>query len=986
MGVSFDVSAILKANVSDFARGMKEAQASLQSLKNQTGSSLEKLSGTLNNVGGAMMKLGAGMTAGFTLPVVGAIGGVVKSFASLEQAVGGIETMFKGSADTVIKNSESAYKRAGVSGVKYMEQVTSFSASLLQGLGGDTAQAAKYADMAIVDMSDNANKFGTNITDIQNAYQGFAKDNYTMLDNLKLGYGGTQEEMARLVNESGVMGDSFKATAKNVKDIPFDKLIQAIHVTQERLGITGTTAKEASETVSGSFEAMKASAQNLVAGLGQKNADIKGLMQNLKDTVITFKNNIVRVLGTIWDNLPLSPLQKWIGAIAVAAGPVVTVIGTIIKVVGGIVGIVSKVSSGISALVSGFQAVAGGGTAISGVFSSIGGAIAGITGPVWAVIAVIGLFVAGLVGLYKSSEEFRNKVDSAFKAVSSAISSAINEIVSVVKSLFGGLVAWWNENHKLILQTATTIWNAIKAVVETITNAIAPVIEAGWNVIVTIVKNNWDTIKNVVETVLNAILGIIKAIMQIINGDWSGAWETLKGVAVGIWEGIKSAVGIAIQNLVQVIQAGLELLKEIWTVIWNTLSTVLGPVWEFISNLVTTALQGISDFINATLTVISDTWNTIWNAISSAFSAVWNAIYNTVSTILTNVWNVIQTILNFISEYWGHVWESIKAIFAGILLTIVGLVTGNFDLIKQAIVNAWNVVWEQTQAIWNMILNVLTAIWNGIVSVATSIWEGIKSFFSNTMNAISNIFSSVWNGITSFLSSTMSSISSGISSAWSSITSAIGNFMSNIGSTISNGWNNVVNTVTTAGSNIVNAVKNAFTNAVNGAKSFVSGALSVGKDLILGFVKGVTAFASKLIDAVGGAVKGAIDWAKGLLGIKSPSRVFRQFGVYTDQGFIIGVNSKAEQVAKSVGSMAQGAINAFTDKDLSGTFQDELSSVDGALGNLTAYDPNVNFEGGTLTVGQQPADIILKLGNTAYRAFTNDITSQQELELVLDHY
>ena len=315
-------------------------------------------------------------------------------------------------------------------------------------------------------------------------------------------YGGTQEEMARLVNESGVMGDSFKATANNVKDIPFDKLIQAIHVTQERLGITGTTAKEASETVSGSFEAMKASAQNLVAGLGQKNADIKGLMQNLKDTVIAFKNNIVRVLKTIWDNLPLSPLQKWVGAIAVALGPVVTVVGTIIKVVGGIVGIVSKVSTAVSALVSGFQAVAGGGTAISGVFSSIGGAIAGITGPVWAVIAVIGLFVAGLVGLYKSSEEFRNKVDSAFKAVSSAISSAINEIVSVVKSLFGGLVSWWNENNQLILQTATTIWNAIKAVVETIVNAIAPIIEAGWNTIVPIAQTVWNTLKSLVGTAL----------------------------------------------------------------------------------------------------------------------------------------------------------------------------------------------------------------------------------------------------------------------------------------------------------------------------------------------------------------------------------------------------------------------------------------------------------------------------------------------------
>lgn len=986
MGANFDVTAILKANVSDFQRGLKEAQASLASLKNQTGSSLEKLSGTINGIGDSMLKVGAGMTAGFTLPVAGAVGGVIKSFAGLEQALGGVETLFKDSAGTVIKNSETAYKRAGISGVKYMEQVTSFSASLLQGLGGDTVQASKYADMAIVDMADNANKFGTNIQDIQNAYQGFAKDNYTMLDNLKLGYGGTQEEMARLVNESGVMGDSFKATAKNVKDIPFDKLIQAIHVTQERMGITGTTAKEASETVSGSFEAMKASAQNLVAGLGQKNADIKGLMQNLKDTVITFKNNIVRVLKNIWDNLPLKPWQKWVGAVVVSAGPILTVVGTITKVVGGIVGIVSKVSSAVSALITGFQSATASGTAISGFFGSIGSAIGAITGPMWVVIGLVALFVAGLVGLYKSSEEFRNKVNSAFQAVSKAVSSAINEVVAFVKQIFGSLISWWNENHQLILQTAETVWNAIKAVVETVMNAIAPVLEAGWNTIVPIVTTAWDLIKNIVETGMNVILGVIKMIMQIINGDWSGAWETLKGIAMSIWEGIKTGVGIAIQGLTQVIQTGLELLNQIWTVIWNTLVAVIGPVWEFISNLVTTSMQAIGDFINSVLTTISDIWNTVWNAISSAFGAVWDFIYNTVSTILTNVWNVIQTVLNTISEFWGHIWESIKAVFAGILLTIVGLVTGNFDLIKQAIVNAWNIVSEQTKAIWDMIVNILKAVWDTIKNVATAVWEGIKSFFSNTLNAISNIFSSAWNSISSFTSSIMSGISSTISSIWSGITSSISNFMSNIGSTISNGWNTVVSTVTSAGSRLVSAVKTAFTNAVNGAKNFISGAINVGKDLILGFVKGVTGFAGKLIDAVGGAVKGAIDWAKGLLGIKSPSRVFKQFGVYTDQGYINGVNSKAEQVAKSVGNMAQGAINAFTDKDLSGTFQDELSSVDGALGSLTAYDPNVNFDGGILTVNQQPADITLKLGSTTYRAFTNDITREQEMELILGSY
>lgn len=931
MGADFDVTAILKANVSDFRSGLKEAQSSLESLRNQTGSSLEKLSGSLHGVGDSMIKVGAGMTAGFTLPVVGAIGGVVKSFASLEQAVGGIETMFKGSADTVIKNSETAYKRAGVSGVKYMEQVTSFSASLLQGLGGDTAQAAKYADMAIVDMSDNANKFGTNISDIQNAYQGFAKDNYTMLDNLKLGYGGTQEEMARLVNESGVMGDSFKATAKNVKDIPFDKLIQAIHVTQERLGVTGTTAKEASETVSGSFEAMKASAQNLVAGLGQKNADIKGLMQNLKDTIINFKNNIVRVLGTIWDNLPLSPLQKWIGAIVVSAGPILTVVGTVTKVVGTIVGIVSKVSSAISSLIAGFQSATAGGSAISGVFGSIGTAIGSISAPVWAVIGVIGLFVAGLVGLYKSSEEFRDKVNSAFQAVSKAVSSAINEVVNFVKQIFGTLISWWNENHQLILQTAETVWNAIKSVVETIVNAIAPIIEAGWNAIVPIVTTVWDLIKNVVETGLNVILEIIKLVMQIINGDWSGAWETIQNIALTIWEGIKTAIGIAIEGLTQIIQTGLELLNQIWTTIWNTIMAVVSPIWEFICNLVSTSIQFVSDTINNVLTFISETWNTVWTTISDFLSNTWTAISETVSTVINAVWQTIQNVLNTISETWNNIWTAVK-------------------------------------------------------DKAVEIWEGIKSFLSDTMNNIYNTISEIWNNITSFVSNTMSEISSRISSVWNDIVSSITGFMNDIFSAVQKGWNDAVNAVTEAGGKIVEKVKTAFSDAISGAKEFASKAINVGKDLIMGFVDGVKNCAKKLIDAVGGVIGDAIDWAKGLLGIKSPSRLFRKFGVYTDQGFILGVDSKAEQVAKSVGSMAQGAINAFTDKDLSGTFQDELSSVDGALGSLTAYDPNVNFEGGSLTVGQQPADITLKLGNTAYRAFTNDITNEQEMELILDSY
>lgn len=215
MGANFDVTAILKANVSDFAAGLKEAQMSIQSLKNQTGSSLDKISDSLSSFGASAMKLGAGLTAGLTAPTVAGITKVIKSYADLEQSLGGVETLFKDNGtsaiqlakkynitaqeaqalyDTmeekgasIISNANKAFKTAGVSANQYMQQVTSFSATLLQGLGGDTEKAAQYADKALVQMADNANKMGTDMRSIQDAYQGFAKDNYMMLDNLKLG-------------------------------------------------------------------------------------------------------------------------------------------------------------------------------------------------------------------------------------------------------------------------------------------------------------------------------------------------------------------------------------------------------------------------------------------------------------------------------------------------------------------------------------------------------------------------------------------------------------------------------------------------------------------------------------------------------------------------------------------------------------------------------------------------------------------------------
>lgn len=245
------------------------------------------------------------------LGAVVAAAGIGKMFTSaiseggsLQQSLGGVETLFKDSADAIKEYASQAYQTAGVSANSYMEQVTGFSATLIQGLEGDTERAVEVANRAMIDMADNANKFGTDIQLVQNAYQGFAKDNYDMLDNLKLGYGGTQAEMARLINDSGVLGGAIEVTADTVKDVPFDFIIEAIHQIQTDLGITGTTAQEASTTLQGSFASMQAAAQNILGNLAL-GEDVRASMEALVETTSTYLlDNLLPTVGNIAAGLP----------------------------------------------------------------------------------------------------------------------------------------------------------------------------------------------------------------------------------------------------------------------------------------------------------------------------------------------------------------------------------------------------------------------------------------------------------------------------------------------------------------------------------------------------------------------------------------------------------------------------------------------------------------------------------------------------------
>lgn len=232
-------------------------------------------------------KVAAAGVAAATAGVAALTKEAMAQYSEYEQLVGGVETLFKESADTVMGYAENAYKTAGLSANEYMNTVTSFSASLLQSLDNDTAQAAEKADLAITDMADNANKMGTAMESIQNAYQGFAKQNYTMLDNLKLGYGGTKEEMERLLEDAG------KLSGIKYDISSFSDIVDAIHVVQTELGITGTTAKEAATTIQGSINATKSAWANLLTGIADENADVEQLVNNLVDSASTAAENIM---------------------------------------------------------------------------------------------------------------------------------------------------------------------------------------------------------------------------------------------------------------------------------------------------------------------------------------------------------------------------------------------------------------------------------------------------------------------------------------------------------------------------------------------------------------------------------------------------------------------------------------------------------------------------------------------------------------------
>ena len=456
----------------------------------QASDKISKLSSKLGDGLKTAAKIGAAAVGAAAAGITALTTAAVNNYAEYEQLVGGVETLFKQSADVVKQYAANAYKTAGMSANEYMETVTSFSASLLQSLDGDTNAAAEKANLAITDMSDNANKMGTSMEMIQNAYQGFAKQNYTMLDNLKLGYGGTKEEMERLLK------DAEKLSGQKFDISSYADIVDAIHVVQTEMGITGTTAKEAATTISGSVSSMKSAWSNLVTGLADDEADFGTLMDNFVGSVKTAADNIAPRIG-----IALNGVAKLIKEIVPVAMQYIPQIITdfLPTIADAAVGIVTSIGTAIFDNID--KIIEYGQTVLDSLLSGITSNVDSISGPVTEIITKFANFIAEnlpeiimaginilgalLVGIIQAIPELATAATKAVIELASYILRVENlqKIISVGGELISSLAQGISNAFDLLVDAGANVVESIK---QGISNA--------WGGIVSWFNGLWDSL------------------------------------------------------------------------------------------------------------------------------------------------------------------------------------------------------------------------------------------------------------------------------------------------------------------------------------------------------------------------------------------------------------------------------------------------------------------------------------------------------------
>lgn len=697
----------MNLNASSFAKGIKTATSSVEnmteSMKDAT-SSASKMTSVMQGIGSGVAKVGKGLAIAGTAAATAVTALVSKSvgaFADYEQLTGGVETLFgaggrsveeyaqsvgksvsdiQGKYDSlmsaqnaVLENANKAYMTAGMSANEYMDTVTGFSASLISSLGGDTNKAADYANSALVDMSDNANKMGTDMESIKNAYQGFAKQNYTMLDNLKLGYGGTQEEMKRLLS------DAEKLTGQRYDISSFADITQAIHAIQTQMDITGTTAKEASTTISGSWGSLKAAFQNVLVGLTTGGDMFDQSLDALINTAVTFGQNIIPAIKGALSGVGYL-IEGLVPVIGETIPPLINDLAPTLA---------NSAVSLISSLVNGLTQNA---TQFSECLSNM----------IIVAVADISTVVPQLL------DAASKIVSNLMQGLTNSMPQIVNGAVTLIEGLVNGLV----NNIPLLIMGAVQL---VASLANGLIANLPRIIDAGVNLITGIVSASYSMmpqiIQNGMQLVVNLAVGLVRAIPQLI--------AALPRITGAIVKGFKS---------VNWFDLGLQLIKSIWEGIksigsemWNGVKEKTSELWGGVKNVVSEKLNNIKSTYDAHGRGLKGATFAAIEGVKEYYRTGYDAINQLTGGKLGEVVNAVgekmEVVKGKFSEAFGNVKNTVMTIFENIKNGITEKISAAVNKVKEI----FGSIADKVSDVWGKIKGIIKApkiVQKGTVSIA----------------------------------------------------------------------------------------------------------------------------------------------------------------------------------------------------------------------------------------------------------------------------
>lgn len=710
----FNLYAKLSLNTSEYEKGVEKAKGGASSL-------MDVFSGTV--LGNAVTDGLRNIANGFVTIGKMAIGAAISigkssldSYGEYEQLIGGVETLYKDSAKVVEQYAKRAFKNVGMSANDYMETSTSFAASLVSSLAGDTNAAAEMSNMAISDMADNWNKMGSSVQSVQDAYRGFSKQNYVMLDNLKIGYGGTKTEMERLLADADALNAKQGVYTKYSID-NFSDIVQAIHVVQTEMGITGTTADEAASTIQGSTASVKSAWENLLTGIADPEQNFQGLMDDFVNSFVTAGNNIIprikQIVPTLIDGLSeiVTQLAPYVSSIIMELEP--------------------TIEDGLQALFGGLSSVASElKPIVADVFSFFGDAI-----------------ISGLTSAIENSD-FSFLLD-IFDNVKTAVEEVVPLIEKIAPALVtvGAVAKGWEIGKKL--QSIVTGFDEAKVAVSLFSMGLS------------------DT--EIAQGALNGTLKASEVVAGLLTGKIS--LMTLAQMAAAKAQAAFNAVLAAnpialvivaigaLVGILAVLYAKNEDFRNKVNASWDAISAKIQEVVAFVQPYVEAAMQVIGQVVTQVITDLTP----VIQSIGEAFSAAWSLVQTVWSWASAFFQAIFQTIVvifapfaPIISGFFQGAWIIIQSIWnvaVSFFQTVFDLITGVFSTIDAVLSGDFQSAWESIQGIFegalgffstvgqNVVEGIkggIAAVWGGLVSFVQGLWDGIKSIFVINASDVKN--------------------------------------------------------------------------------------------------------------------------------------------------------------------------------------------------------------------------------------------------------